>query len=221
MALSTGKVAGLLAAVLVIALLAFAAGFLLGLSTAHDLSGTRTVAPADAGPAVGREAGGQTAADSNGADDDRADGDGATGGNGAAGQTVNGGAQPDGVGAVNGPGDGSGSKDGADAGAGDAGKGGDRGGQGANAPAGYQVLAGAHAVEARAHAVARRLSDRGFAAQVVALQAVDGPWFRVVVGGFDSLAAAREAAMQVRTEVGIDVLVAPPQPQAANAEPAN
>ena len=53
---------------------------------------------------------------------------------------------------------------------------------------------------------------------LVALQAADGPWFQVVVGGFASLARAREAAMQIRTELGIDALVGPPSAQAANAE---
>jgi hypothetical protein len=236
MALSTGKVAGLLAAVLAIALLAFAAGFLLGLSTAHDLSGTRAGAPAgESSNGTGAAAGGATAPG------DSAGGDGAAG-NRTAGS---GGAQPDAVGsdgsdAADGPSD---DKAGADGGgdggsAAGGGNGGDGGADGdgdggadaadaqgdadggAAAPAGYQVLAGAHAVEARAHAVARRLSDRGFTAQVVALPAADGPWFRVVLGGYDSLAAAREAAMQVRTEVGLDTLVAPPQPQAANAGPA-
>ncbi|MDZ7714386.1 MAG: SPOR domain-containing protein [Rhodovibrio sp.] len=93
------------------------------------------------------------------------------------------------------------------------------GGRDAAAVPGYQVLAGVHAVAARADAVARRLAQAGFDAQVVKLDDPGGPWFRVVVGGFDSLPRAREAAMQIRTEVGVDALVGPPPPQAANADP--
>jgi len=216
MGLSTAKVAGLLGAVLLIALLAFTAGFLLGLDTAADLrpasdSGAGAAngdpAAASGAPAATRSADdGDTAspaadaagADAAGADGDGADGDGADAGDG---QGDTGGANGDGN-------------------AGDApGDDGDGGGDGAAAVPGYQVLAGVHAVAARADAVARRLTQAGFEAQVVKLDDPGGTWFRVVVGGFDSLPRAREAAMQIRTEVGVDALVGPPPPQAANADP--
>jgi hypothetical protein len=218
MALSTGKVAGLLGAVLLIALLAFSAGFLLGLDTAAGLRSTPDTA-ANAGirdPAAG--SGGPPAPASAGDDDTASPAAGTA--NGVA--DAPGGSAGGDPGSANGAGEaGEESGDhGGDAG-GDAG-GSDSsdapGGDGAAAVPGYQVLAGVHAVAARADAMAQRLALAGFAAQVVALDDPGGPWFRVVVGGFDSLARAREAAMQIRTELGVDALVGPPPPQAANAD---
>jgi len=214
MALSTGKVAGLLGAVLLIALLAFSAGFLLGLDTASGLRATPD-APAAAGPVDPAAGSGAPPAPASAGDGDTASPAAGTG-NGAA--DAAGGSAGGDPGRANG--DGEAGEDGGDAG-GDAG-GADSSdapdGEGAAAVPGYRVLAGVHAVAARADAVAQRLTLAGFAAQVVALDDPGGPWFRVVVGGFDSLARAREAAMQIRTELGVDALVGPPPPQAANAD---
>ena len=217
MALSTGKLAGLLGAVLLIALLAFAAGFLLGFDTATGLRSTPDDAAA-AGPGDPAAGSGAPAAASAGDGDatqpgagtpvDDAGGGAPAGGRAAAGQAGSdpGGAKDDGD-AGDEPGHGG--EDGGDA----------EGGDGAAAVPGYQVLAGVHAVAARADAVTQRLTQAGFAAQVVALDDPGGRWFRVVVGGFDSLARAREAAMQIRTELGVDALVGAPPAQAANADP--
>lgn len=217
MALSTGKLAGLLGAVLLIALLAFAAGFLLGLDTATGPRSTPDDAAA-AGPGDPAAGSGAPAAAPSAGDGDTTEPAAGTpadaaGGGAAAGQAGGdpGGANDDGD-AGDEPGDGG--DDGGDDGGGDA-----EGGDGAAAVPGYQVLAGVHAVAARADAVTQRLTQAGFAAQVVALDDPGGPWFRVVVGGFDSLPRAREAAMQIRTELGVDALVGPPPAQAANADP--
>ncbi|MBK1667154.1 hypothetical protein CKO28_03730 [Rhodovibrio sodomensis] len=204
MALSHGKIAGLLGAVLLIALLAFAAGFLLGLSTAADLGDTAQDAGSASSPAVaavpdgradgdaGAAGAGPKAPDGAAASHDTAAGnDGASASPSAPADDT----EPDGPGAPE-PGGGA---------AVDAG------------PTGYSVQAGEHAVAARATAAANRLIAAGFAARVVQLGSPDGPWFRVVVDGFDSRARAAEAAMQIRTELGVDALIAPPPAQAANA----
>jgi hypothetical protein len=218
MALSTGKLAGLLGAVLLIALLAFAAGFLLGLDTATGPRSTPDDAAA-AGPGDPAAGSGAPAAAPSAGDGDTTEPAAGTPADAAAGGAPAGG----GAAAGQAGGDPGGANDDGDAG-GEPGDGGDdsgdaEGGDGAAAVPGYQVLAGVHAVAARADAVTQRLTQAGFAAQVVALDDPAGPWFRVVVGGFDSLARAREAAMQIRTELGVDALVGPPPAQAANADP--
>ena len=200
MGLSTGKVAGLLGAVLLIALLGFTAGFLLGLDTAAYL---RPASDSGAGAGNGdpAAASGAPVAPRSADDGDTPSPAGANGGGSAEGA------------------------DAADKSVGDSGDDGDGGTDGksardgAAAVPGYQVLAGVHAVSVEADAVARRLTQAGFDAQVVKLDDPEGPWFRVVVGGFDSLPQAREAAMQILTELGVDALVGPPPPQAANADP--
>ena len=235
MALSNGKIVGLLGAVLLIALLAFAAGFLLGLSTAADLGQSASArAPGNAATTgSGATGSGETGsgATGSGATGSGATGSGATG-SGGSGSDASGDlpAAPAPSAAASGSED-AGGADGSPAAEAGSGAGGDGaaeddsrapsggdGQAGAVPAAGYRVLAGEHAVEAPAAAAARRLTDHGFAAEVVALEAADGPWFQVVVGGFASLARAREAAMQIRTELGVDALVGPPSAQAANAE---
>jgi hypothetical protein len=216
MALSNGKIAGLLGAVLLIALLAFAAGFLLGLSSAAGLRGSAASgAPANAvaPDAAAAGSGGVAGADGRDGSDAAAPASAPNGGDGPDA------AAPDGSGDEGAPaaeGEGASGGGQADGGQADGGPGEDGGG--GQAP-GYSVLAGEHAVEARAAAAAKRLTDGGFAAEVVALEAANGPWFQVVVGGFGSLQLAREAAMQIRTEIGVDGLVGLPPAQAANADP--
>jgi hypothetical protein len=214
MALSTGKLVGLLGAVLLIALLAFSAGFLLGLDTAAGLRSTPDPAT-NAGTRDPTAGSGAPAAPASDGDGDTASPAAGTG-NGAA--DAAGGPAGGDRGRANGDGE-AGDESGDDGGdAGGADSSDAAGGEGAAAVPGYRVLAGVHAVAARADAVAQRLTLAGFAAQVVALDEPGAPWFRVVVGGFDSLARAREAAMQIRTELGVDALVGPPPPQAANAD---